>query len=52
MTMERLEIIQEQNRDFYPDSRLYLDALQKKGKTDYGFEDEFYFIVPAISGAT
>ena len=34
---------------FYSDCRAYLDALQKKGKTDDGFEDEFYFTLPAIS---
>ncbi len=50
MTMEALEVIQDCNRDFYPDSRAYLEALQKHGKTDDGFEDEFYFTMPAISG--
>ncbi len=50
MTMEALEVIESCNRDFYPDSRAYLEALQKQGKTDDGFEDEFYFTMPAISG--
>ena len=50
MTMEALEIVEDCNRDFYSDSRAYLDALQKQGKTDDGFEDEFYFTMPAISG--
>ena len=50
MTMESLEIVHDHNHDFYSDSRAYLDALQKKGETDFGFEDEFYFIMPAISG--
>ena len=50
MTMEALEVIEDCNRDFYPDSRAYLEALQKQGKTDDGFEDEFYFTMPAISG--
>ena len=50
MTMEALEVIKDSNRDFYPDSRAYLEALQKQGKTDDEFEDEFYFTMPAISG--
>jgi len=50
MTMEALEVIKDCNRDFYPNSRAYLEALQKQGKTDDGFEDEFYFTMPAISG--
>ena len=51
MTMEALEIVQDCNRDFYPDSRAYLDALQKQGKRDDSFEDEFYFTMPGISGS-
>lgn len=49
MTMEALEIVEDYNRDFYPNSRAYLDALQKQGRTDDSFEDEFYFTMPAIS---
>lgn len=52
MTMESLEIIADYNRDFYSNCRAYLDALQKQGKTDDRFEDEFYFTMPAISGIT
>ncbi|MGI0064346.1 MAG: hypothetical protein ACREAJ_04195 [Nitrosopumilaceae archaeon] len=52
MTMESLEIIADYNRDFYSNCRAYLDALQKQGKTDDSFEDEFYFTIPAISGIT
>jgi len=52
MAMERLEIIEDYNRDFYSDCRAYLDALQKQGKTDDSFEDEYYFTMPAISGIT
>ena len=37
------------NETFYSDSRAYFDALQKKGESDDGFEDEFYFTLPAIS---
>lgn len=50
MAMEILEIIEDWNRDFYSNCKAYLDALQKQGKTDYGFEDEFYFTMPAVSG--
>ncbi len=50
MTMEALEVFKDCNRDFFPESRAYLEALQKQGKTDDGFEDEFYFTMPAISG--
>lgn len=50
MAMESLEIIEDCNRDFYSNCKAYFDALQKQGKTDYGFEDEFYFTMPAISG--
>jgi hypothetical protein len=50
MAMESLEIIENCNRDFYSNCKAYFDALQKQGKTDYGFEDEFYFTMPAISG--
>jgi len=52
MAMEILEIIADYNRDFYSNCRAYLDALQKQGKTDDSFEDEFYFTMPAVSGIT
>jgi len=52
MAMESLEIIADYNRDFYSNCRAYLDALQKEGKTDDSFEDEFYFTMPAVSGIT
>jgi len=52
MAMESLEIIEDYNRDFYSNCRVYLDALQKQGKKDDSFEDEFYFTMPAISGIT
>lgn len=51
MTMESLEIIETGNSDFYSNSRAYLDSLQRQGLTDDGFEDEFYFTMPAISGS-
>ena len=52
MAMESLEIIADYNRDFYSNCRAYLEALQKQGKTDDSFEDEFYFTMPVISGIT
>ncbi len=41
---------QKTNEEFYPNSTAYFASLRKKGKTDYGFEDEFFYIIPAISG--
>jgi len=49
MTMEILSISEISNKTFYSDSRAYLAALLKKGEIDDGFEDEFYFTLPAIS---
>ncbi len=37
------------NKTFYSDGRAYLAALLRKGETDNGFEDEFYFTLPGIS---
>ena len=51
MAMETLEIIEDYNHDFYSNCRAYFDALQKQGRTDNSFEDEYYFTMPAISGA-
>ena len=33
-----------------PWKQWYLDALQKEGRSDDSFEDEYYFTMPAISG--
>ena len=49
MTMEILSRSEVSNETFYSDSRTYLAALLKKGEADDGFEDEFYFTLPAIS---
>jgi len=51
MAMENLEIIEDYNHDFYANCRAYFDALQKQGRMDISFEDEYYFTMPAISGA-
>ncbi len=47
--MEILSRSEMYNKTFYSDSRAYLASLLKKGETDDGFEDEFYFTLPVIS---
>ncbi len=37
------------NEEFYSNSTAYFEHLRHLGKTDYGFEDEYYFTMPAIS---
>ncbi len=37
------------NRKFYKNCTEYFEFLRKKGATDYNFEDEYYFTMPAIS---
>jgi len=37
------------NDKFYSNSTAYFEFLRNKGKTDYEFEDEYYFTMPAIS---
>jgi hypothetical protein len=37
------------NKGFYNDCTRYFEFLRKKGATDYDFEDEYYFTMPAIS---
>ena len=39
----------EKNEEFYSDCNAYFEYLRKKGKSDYDFEDEYYFTMPAIS---
>ena len=51
MAMESLEVIEDYNHEFYASCRAYFDALQRQGKTDDSFEDEYYFTMPAISGS-
>ncbi len=38
-----------ENHEFYTYSTAYFEFLRHKGKTDYEFEDEYYFTMPAIS---
>ena len=40
---------QKQNGDFYKNCTAYFEFLREKGITDYEFEDEYYFTMPAIS---
>lgn len=37
------------NREFYRNCTEYFESLRKKGRTDFEFEDEYYFTMPAIS---
>jgi hypothetical protein len=38
------------NTEFYTVCNEYFMALRKKGKNDDGFEDEFFYTMPVISG--
>lgn len=40
----------ETNSRFYSDGNEYLRYLRKQGRTDYAFEDEFYYTMPGMSG--
>lgn len=37
------------NERFYEDGAEYLRRLRRQGRTDYPFEDEFYYTMPAVS---
>ncbi len=37
------------NSEFYKNCAEYFEFLRKKGTTDYDFEDEYFFTMPAIS---
>ena len=39
------------NEKFYHNCSKYFEFLRKEGKTDYEFEDEYYFTMPAISNS-
>lgn len=39
----------DKNAEFYANCASYFEYLRKKGESDYGFEDEYYFTMPAIS---
>ncbi len=38
-----------QSNEFYTNCMMYFEALRKQGKQDFGFEDEFFYTMPAIS---
>jgi hypothetical protein len=38
------------NTEFYSMCNEYFAALRKQGRTDDGFEDEFFYTMPVISG--
>ncbi|MFQ5781914.1 MAG: hypothetical protein ACE5GR_02520 [Nitrosopumilus sp.] len=37
------------NEEFYKNCTQYFEFLHKKDRSDYEFEDEYYFTMPAIS---
>ncbi len=39
----------EKNSEFYKNCTEYFEFLRKKGTTDFDFEDEYYYTMPAIS---
>jgi len=39
----------QKNKEFYNNCTQYFEFLRKKSMTDYDFEDEYYFTMPAIS---
>ena len=39
----------DKNTQFYENCAIYFEFLRKKGDSDDGFEDEYYFTMPAIS---
>ena len=49
MELLRKGLMQQKNEEFYHNCSEYFEFLRKKGTTDYEFEDEYYFTMPAIS---
>lgn len=39
----------DKNTEFYANCAAYFEFLRKKGGSDFNFEDEYYFTMPAIS---
>ena len=37
------------NLQFHSDCNNYFESLREKGETDFEFEDEYFFTIPAIS---
>ena len=44
--------MQQINSEFYSNCSIYISELKKNGKKDDGFEDEFYYTIPALSDST
>ena len=42
-------INQPKSNEFYTNCMRYFEALRKNGKQDFGFEDEFFYTMPALS---
>ena len=40
---------QSESSEFYTNCMRYFEALRKTGKQAYGFEDEFFYTMPAMS---
>lgn len=38
------------NSVFYSQCTKYFAALRRKGRSDSGFEDEFFYTIPTMSG--
>jgi len=36
------------NKEFYNNCTTYFSALREKGQNDFGFEDEYFYTLPAI----
>ncbi|MGQ0771172.1 MAG: hypothetical protein ACT4NT_00150 [Nitrososphaerota archaeon] len=45
------EISRSKNTEFYAACNEYFAALRKQGRNDDGFEDEFFYTMPVISGS-
>ena len=51
IVLDRLVVMVEDNPNlqFHSDCNNYFESLREKGKTDFEFEDEYFFTMPAIS---
>ena len=50
MTTHAMENGPGRNSVFYSQCTKYFAALRRKGKSDSGFEDEFFYTIPTMSG--
>jgi hypothetical protein len=51
IVLDRLVVMIEDNPNlqFHSDCNNYFESLREKGETDFEFEDEYFFTMPAIS---